>query len=98
MKQVNWKVTDLSRDTETSFVIKACWSASISDGEYIGRTDGWTKFVRSSEHKDVIAYQNLTEWVLKVLKPEELDSICENLFLQISELKEPTVSVGLPWN
>lgn len=92
----------MSRDTKTGVVLRVHWSASISDGQHVGSTEGFSNFIPATENRDFIEYSQLTEvqvinWVRETVSEEGLKEIHESINTQISESKEPTFCSGLPW-
>ena len=102
MKEVIWSILEMTRDAKTGFVLRVHWSASILDGKHVGSTEGFSSFIPVNESRESIEYSQLTEvqvinWVRETVSEDGLKGINESINLQISELKEPAFSSGLPW-
>ena len=101
---INWRVTDLTRDLSDGFVMKVNYVAEIVHKE----TDGVTySFARSSElsfdrPETLIPYSELTNdivigWIQEQLGIETCKQIEDSLTAEINEQRSPTLGYGFPW-
>ncbi len=102
---VTWKVESLERvGTEGSLsdVVKAIqWSAADSDGTYGGSRFGVVD-LPAANASDFVAYASITEsnaiaWAKAALGTEKVSSIETHIATQMTELKVPASTTGVPW-
>ena len=95
---VTWTIAQLERNTDDGVVV-AHWRASDVDGEHSGSSYGTAGFTPDSSASGYTAYGSLTEaqvigWVKEGVDAEAIE---ESIAAQITESKEPAISVGTPW-
>ena len=92
-----WTIAQLERNTDG--VVTAHWRASDVDGEHSGSSYGTCSFTPDPTDQAFIAYEDLSEadvlsWVESQLDVHDIEA---SIAGQISESKQPAVSVGVPW-
>ena len=94
---VNWTIAQLERNTDG--VVTAHWRASDVDGDHHGSNYGTCSFTPDPTDEVFIAFEDLSEAdVLSWVQSEiDVDAIQASIAAQISESREPVVSVGVPW-
>jgi len=96
---VTWTISTLERNTSDDGVVVAHWRASDVDGDHSGSSYGTCGFTPDPADESFIPFEDLTEadvlsWVESELDVEAIEA---SIASQISESKEPVVSVGVPW-
>ena len=94
---VNWTIAQLERNTDG--VVTAHWRASDVDGDHSGSSYGTCSFTPDPTDEAFIVFEDLSEadvwsWVQSEI---DVDAIQASIAAQISESREPVVSVGVPW-
>jgi hypothetical protein len=94
--QMEFKVVDMKRNTETGMVFEAHWTLSKQDGEFSSSLYGSIGLEPSDSFID---FNNLTEETVKTWLAEKLDLVEmeANLDAQLADQKAPKVASGLPW-
>ena len=102
---VTWDVVALDA-TKTvgslsDVVTNVHWTASDSDGEHSGSSDGSVELA-AADSGSFTAYKDITKdnaiaWVKAALGSDEVTAIETSIAAQITESKTPTVSSGVPW-
>tara|TARA_R100000353_G_scaffold29862_2_gene24613 strand:- start:93 stop:407 length:315 start_codon:yes stop_codon:yes gene_type:complete len=77
------------------------WTAKDSDGDYIGSAYG-SVAIAEADSKSFTAYKDITEenaiaWAKAAIGSDEVTAIETRIAAQITELKTPTVTSGVPW-
>lgn len=93
---MEFKITNLDRNTDGDIVTVVHWTATKTDGDFIASVYN-TQAVEVGD--TVIPFANLTEetvanWVKEKLDLESLEAALD---AQIAEQKAPTKASGLPW-
>ena len=101
---INWRVTDLTRDLSDGYVMKVNYVAEIV---YKDASEVTHSFVRSSElnfdrPETLIPYSDLTndtviDWVKAQLGNDNCKFIEDSLTKEINEQIAPTLGYGFPW-
>jgi hypothetical protein len=101
---INWRVTNLTRDLSDGYVKKVNYVAEIVYKDAVEVTHSYT---RSSElnldrPETLIAYSDLTNelvvgWIKEQLGNENCKFIEESLTKEINEQISPTLGYGFPW-
>ena len=102
---VTWKITALD-STKTigslsDVVTSIHWEASDADGDHIGYRFGEVT-LSEADSASFTAYADITKddaisWVKAALGSDEVTAIERNIASQISELKTPSKTSGVPW-
>lgn len=93
---MEFKITNLNRNTEGDIVKTVHWTVTKTDGDYVASIYN-TESVEVGD--TVIPFAELTEATVIDWVKEKLDlvSLEANLDAQIAEQKAPTKASGLPW-
>jgi hypothetical protein len=101
---INWRVTDLTRDLLDGYVKKVNYAAEIV---YKDDDEVTHSFVRSSElnfdrPETLIPYSDLTNdivigWIKGQLGEDNCKFIEDSLTKELNEQKFPTLGFGFPW-
>tara|TARA_R100001224_G_scaffold85465_1_gene54740 strand:+ start:202 stop:516 length:315 start_codon:yes stop_codon:yes gene_type:complete len=102
---VTWNVIQLD-STKTvgslsDVVTSVHWTASDSDGDHTGSCYG-SVGLAAADSKSFTAYKDITKdnaiaWAKAALGSDEVTTVEANIAAQISELKSPTKTSGVPW-
>ena len=102
---VTWDVVSLDATTTvgslSDVVTSIHWEASDADGDYIGYRYGEVT-LSEADSASFTAYADITKddaisWVKAALGSDEVTEIETNIASQISALKTPTKTSGVPW-
>jgi len=101
---VTWEIVTLDRRTEGSLsdvVFNIHWSASDTDGEHTGTAYGDIGLAEA-DAKSFTAYADITKenaiaWAKAAIGSDQVAKIEASIAAQITELKTPTVTSGVPW-
>lgn len=102
---INWRVTDLTRDLSDGYVKKVYYVAEIV---YKDADEVTHSFTRSSElnfdrPETLIPYSDLTNdiviaWIKEQLGNENCKFIEDSLTAEFNEKISPTLGYGFPWS
>ena len=99
--QIDWKIEQIERQTETGGVTVAHWRVSATDQDFTAGSYGSAGFTPDPESEGFIAFEQLTETnILEWLWAQEdfdKDEIEAGLVTQIEAQKNPQTITGLPW-
>lgn len=95
---IQFKISQLERQTSDGFVTTVHWTASKTVSENTVGSYGSVGFTKE-DGVNLIPYAELTEeivigWVKEKLDLEALEANCD---AQLAELAAPTSATGLPW-
>ena len=98
---IQFKISNLDRDTADGFVTTAHWTASKTSGEFSAGSYGTVGFTKE-DGVNLIPYANLTEatvigWVEASLGAETLAAMEAGYDAQIAEQQAPSKATGTPW-
>ena len=96
---VNWKISNLERETEDGYVFCAHYTVNADDGTYTSGAYGSLGFERPD---NLVPFSQLTEatvigWVKEKLSEEKVAEIEAALQSQLDEQRAPSKAAGVPW-
>ena len=99
---IQFKISNLDRDTADGFVTTVHWTASKVSGEFSGGSYGSVGFTKK-DGVNLIPYADLTEsvvigWVEAALGAETLAAMEAAYDAQIAEQQTPSKATGTPWS
>ena len=95
---IQWKISQLDRNTADGFVTTAHWQATAVDGEHsasVYATCSWSDGTPTVDYADLTQEQVLG-WIWA--NGVDKDATEAALAAQIAEQKAPKTARGLPWN
>ena len=100
---INWRVTDLTRDLSDGYVSKVNYVVEIAyeqDGTSRAHTNSYEIILERPE--TLVPYTDLTNdivtgWIKSLVGAETVTSIEESLISTVTEILTPTTGSGLPW-
>lgn len=93
----NWTVTDVTRDISTGGITHIEWECEILvNGEIMSAMTGTTGISYDANADDFVAYDNVTEsmvkgWLMETVDQTEVEDTLA------AEIATPTTATGLPW-
>lgn len=95
---IQWKISQLDRNTADGFVTTAHWTCSDVDGDFSGSVYGSVGLTGEL----TTPYEQLTEsqvigWVKEAIGAETVAAHEANVAAQIAAAKAPVTATGLPW-
>ena len=99
---IEFKISNLDRDTADGFVTTAHWTASKTEGDFSAGSYGSVGFTKE-DGVNLIPYADLTEitvigWVEDSLGAETLTAMESAFDAQIAEQQAPSKATGTPWS
>ena len=98
---IQFKISNLDRDTADGFVTTVHWTASKTEGDFSAGSYGTVDFTKE-DGVNLIPYADLTEatvigWVEASLGAETLAAMEASYDAQIAEQQAPSKATGTPW-
>lgn len=98
MTDFNWKINQLERKTADDYVLTVHYGVDAVDGDFSKGAYGTISFDPDSEPAST-EFDSLTEdtvlgWVFSKVEKDVVEAQLEAV---ITEMKEPTVVAGKPW-
>lgn len=97
-----WTVTNLERKCDTGLVLGAAYLVEASDDVYKSSVVGTVEFETPEDLDSITAYSDLTQdlvvgWIKAKLGEENVDKVETALTTAVSEQRQPTRALGVPW-
>ena len=98
--QVEWKITNTDRYTDSNFIYCVHWTCTAVDGDFTASIYSTCSFTKPEANVDLTPYDDVTEqdvlgwcWSDGVDKDATEAALAQNIELQ----KHPVQAAGTPW-
>jgi hypothetical protein len=98
---ITWTIQNMTRTTDTGFVINVAWACTAQQDSASASHGGTTTYLNNPDEPGFIPYDQLTEeivlgWVYESLGDQKAE-IEAGLTAKVEKQLNPTTANGLPW-